>query len=511
MALLKFLFGASPTDWIRFVYFFVGIIVFVGIAEKTRSSLGWSPEVTRKLVHILTGILVFFTPFLFASGKPLVWMAVIFAVVNYLGVRTGRLKGMHDTQRRSYGTVYYPLAFLFLVITCWNRHKAILLLSMLILAVSDAAAAVVGENLKHPHEYRLGKDKKSFEGSSVMFATSFFLVFSLLPLIGYLDGHTVSPMTAAWIGLITAVVATTLEALSSGGSDNLSAPLGAAFVLSFMLRHSVQENLQLTIGLCLAFLVAVFSCRARFLTASGSVGTFLLATLVFGIGGWTWAVPILTFFLLSSLLSKIGKTRKVQLDAVFEKSSRRDIGQVLANGGLAGLTVVLYNYFPSPVWYFLYLGALAAVNSDTWATEIGVFSRTLPRSIKNFKKVSPGTSGGITPLGTFSALLGSFVIVLSGWLVAGPGFRLSILQPLFWIIAAGGFSASLVDSLLGATVQAQFRCPLCGKTTEKQSHCQSRETKHVSGFRGWNNDWVNGICSFSGIIFVWVGIRLLIR
>ena len=51
-------------------------------AEKTRATLGWSPEVNRKLVHILTGLLVFFTPFFFNSNKPLIWMAIIFIIVN---------------------------------------------------------------------------------------------------------------------------------------------------------------------------------------------------------------------------------------------------------------------------------------------------------------------------------------------------------------------------------------------------------------------------------------------
>ena len=506
MTILKFLFHAPTTDWIRFVCFFIGIILFIAVAEKTRTALGWSPEVNRKLVHVLTGVLVFFTPFFFVSNKPLIWMAVLFMAINYAGVKTGKLKGMHGTDRRSYGTVFYPMTFLFLVVTCWQSHKIILTISMLILALSDAAAAIVGENLKHPHEYRLGGEKKSLEGSSVMFLTSFLIVLILLPLVDHLDGRTVSWATAGWIGLATALVATAMEALSSGGSDNLSAPLGAAFVLSFMLNHQVQENIQFTIGLGLALLIALSSYRTRFLTASGSVGTFLLATLIFGIGGWTWAVPILTFFVLSNLLSKIGKTHKAQFGLMFEKSSRRDIGQVLANGAAAGLIMLLYNYFPNPIWYLFYLSALAAVNADTWATEIGVFSKIPPRSIKTFQKVPTGTSGGITPLGTTSALLGSFVIASSGWLAASPDFEFSILQTSFWIVVGAGFLASLVDSLLGATIQAQYRCPICKKTTEKKTHCQGNKTHLVSG-HGWlDNDWVNAFCSLSGVLFVWIGI-----
>jgi len=504
-AVLKFLFDASSADWIRFACFFAGIFLFIGIAEKTRSALGWSPEVNRKLVHIMTGVLIFFAPLFFVSNRPLVWMAVIFIAVNYLGVTTGKLKGMHDTQRRSYGTVYYPLTFLILVLVFWNGQKSVLILSILILALADAAAAIVGENLKHPHEYYLGNDKKSREGSLVMFLTSFFIVFILLPLVGFLDGHAVNWVTSAWIGLAAALVATALEALSIGGSDNLSAPLGAAFVLHFMLTHSVQANEQFTIGLGVALGVAVLSYRIRILTASGSVGTFLLATLIFGTGGWIWSLPILIFFVLSSVLSRVGRVHKAQFAPLFEKSSCRDIGQVLANGAAAGLVMLVYNFFPRPIFYWLFLGALAAVNADTWATEIGVFSKISPRLITTFQKVTPGTSGGITLLGTLSALLGSLAIALSGWIASPVHFHISLYGWSFWIVVAGGFLASLVDSLLGATLQAQYRCPVCNKITERKIHCQNRKTQFLSGKAWLHNDGVNFLCSLSGIVFVWIG------
>ncbi len=509
--ILEYLFSASTGDWIRFGGFFLGIVLFIAAAEKTRVALGWPPEVNRKLVHILTGVLIFFTPFFFQSNRPLIWMAVIFIVVNYMGVRSGKLKGMHDTQRRSYGTVFYPMTFLLLVMTCWQSHKAVLMLSMLILALADAAAAIMGENLKHPHEFYLGRDKKSWEGSTVMFITTFAIVFIGLPFVDYIDNLTVGWLLAGWIALITAVVATALEALSSSGSDNLTAPMGAAFVLSFMLVHPIVANIQLSIGLGLALLVALLSYRARFLTASGSVGTFLLATLIFGVGGWVWALPILTFFLISSLLSKIGKAHKIQFGLMFEKSSRRDIGQVLANGAVAGLIMVLYNYNPNPVWFVAYLGALAAVNSDTWATEIGVFSPIPPRSIRTLRQVPPGSSGGVTLLGLFSGLVGSAIIVLIGWLVASGALLLDMVGRTFWIIVTAGLLASIVDSVLGATLQAQYQCPSCHKITEKKVHCDGEHTQLVSG-RSWlNNDWVNFFCSSSGALFAWAGAKMFIK
>jgi len=510
MGFIQGLFDAPASDWLKFGGFFVGIFLFIFIAEKARSALGWPAEVNRKLVHIGTGLLIFFCAFLFESQIPLIWMALIFIMINYLGVRLGRLKGMHGTERHTYGTVYYPLTFLILVLTCWDHHKVILMLCMLILALADAAAAIVGENIKNPHEYSLGRDKKSLEGSLTMFLSTFLIVWILLPVIGHMDGRTVGWITAAWIGLLTALFTTALEALSSGGSDNLTAPLGAAFVLHYMLVHTPPDNLRLSIGMGLALMTAVLSFKARFLTGSGSVGVFLLASIIFGIGGWMWTVPILTFFILSSLLSKAGKVHKTSFELVFEKSSQRDFCQVLANGGLAGTFMICSLYFPNPAWYPVYLGALAAATADTWGTEVGVFSKSQPRSILNLKKVPTGTSGGVSVIGTLGAFTGASVVVVSGWIFETPYTMHPGNEILFWIMVFSGVTASLADSLLGATLQARYRCPVCEKLTERHIHCNGRITDHISGLKWMNNDWVNGFCSAIGAFLVWIGLQVFV-
>ncbi len=508
MHILQYLFQAPTTDWLRFGVFFVGIFIIIGLAERIRHSLGWPTEVTRKLIHILTGVLIFFTPYFFVSDRPLIWMAILFIVINSAGIKAGKLKGMHDTSRRSYGTVFYPITFLILVLTCWSGNKIILMLAMLILALSDAAAAIVGESLHHPHEYKLARDKKSIEGSVTMFLVTFLIVTLLLPVIDEIGGLTIGFQRAAWIGLVTASVATALEALSTGGSDNLTAPLGSAFIIAFMLGKPTVLVMQLTVGAGLALGVALFSIKSRFLSISGSVATFLLATVIFGIGGWSWAVPILVFFISSSLLSKIGKAHKAQYATLIEKSSQRDVSQVFANGGVAGVLVLLFHYFPDPIWYGLFLGSIAGVNADTWATEIGVFSKPGPRSITRGKPVPIGASGGVTLLGLVGATVGALIIPLSGWLVASDYFRLIINPTVIGIILAAGFLANIIDSLLGDIVQAQYQCSVCEKRTERKVHCKNQPTILVSGKPWLNNDLVNLFCASSGAILVWVGVQI---
>jgi uncharacterized membrane protein len=150
---------------------------------------------------------------------------------------------------------------------------------------------------------------------------------------------------------------------------------------------------------------------------------------------------------------------------------------------------------------------MASVNADTWATEIGVLSRKLPRRITDGAIVDKGTSGGVTVLGTFAALAGSIVIVLIGCL--SGVVRLSALE--FGVISLAGVFGSMVDSLLGATLQSIYYCPQCKKETERHPlHSCGNTTHHLRGWVWLNNDWVNLISSACGLIFAVVCWLLLI-
>ncbi len=248
-------------------------------------------------------------------------------------------------------------------------------------------------------------------------------------------------------------------------------------------------------------IVAAISYAARFLTRGGALAAFLLAVVIYGTGGWQWTLPIVAFFLLSSLLSKYGASRKAAFDQVFEKSSTRDGGQVLANGGVAGVIAICAGLFPLYDFYPLYLGALAAATADTWGTEIGVLTRGETFSVTSLKLIDPGTSGGVSKHGSIGGAVGAMLVALAGY----PWYT-ELRTTL--IVVAGGMMGSLVDSLLGATLQAQFRCVVCGKTTERRIHC-SRATELAGGLRWIGNDVVNGVCTFAGVLAVW-GLLLLV-
>jgi uncharacterized protein (TIGR00297 family) len=495
------LFEPVPTrDWLIIAGLFMGIVILIALSELLRRRMNWSEEFNRKLVHILVGMLMFFIPILLQTSLPMVLIATFFTISNFIALRKGLLKGMHGA-RHSYGTVYYPLSFLILVLLCWPNHVIIIIASMIVLALGDAAAAIVGESISHPREYVLIEDRKSLQGSLTMFLVSALVIFLILLFYPFLEStlNIDSPWIALWFALLVAAITTAAEALGSKGSDNLSVPLLTALVLYFLLNHHLPEIQQFTIGTILAGFAAIFSYRLRFLTASGAVATFLLAAIIFGFGGWKWTVPILAFFILSSLLSRVGRAVKSRYDLIFEKGSRRDYAQVLANGGVAGALMILYMFIEQPQIYYLYLAALAAATADTWATEIGTLARQQPRLITTFRSVSAGTSGGITRAGLSGALGGAFIIALTGWMFSNPWSYLILFS-----ITISGFFGSIVDSYLGATLQVQFSCPCCNNITEKKIHCGKNRTVPVSGLLWMNNDMVNFLNTVSGLFFLYI-------
>jgi uncharacterized protein (TIGR00297 family) len=239
-------------------------------------------------------------------------------------------------------------------------------------------------------------------------------------------------------------------------------------------------------ALILGAAIALFSLAVKLLSRSGSAATFALASLVFWLGGWQYTVPILAFFLLSSLLSQLGRTRKQRFAETFEKTSTRDAWQVLANGGVPAMALIANELIPGFPWYIVYLAAIASVTADTWATEVGVLSRSKPRFILNWNPVEHGTSGAISIPGTLGGLLGAAVIAATGALFAPLSADQIIL-----IVVIGGLG-NLTDSLLGASVQAIFECTVCGARTERANH-HGKPTRLVSGFRFIGNDAVNFI------------------
>jgi uncharacterized protein (TIGR00297 family) len=171
---------------------------------------------------------------------------------------------------------------------------------------------------------------------------------------------------------------------------------------------------------------------------------------------------------------------------------------VIANGGIAAVAALLGSW-PAAV------GAVAAAAADTWATEIGSFSPTDPHSITTGDPVPRGRSGGITPLGTMGGVCGAIAIAgLAG--VVAPRTSLGVSGTMLG--AAAGIIGMLSDSLLGATLQGSYTCPVCHAVTEQAGTCHA-PVLLTRGVPWLDNDAVNLAGSGVGALVGIVGWHLL--
>jgi uncharacterized protein (TIGR00297 family) len=258
--------------------------------------------------------------------------------------------------------------------------------------------------------------------------------------------------------------------------------------------------ISLSWGLLFSIIITFLAYRRGSLSRSGAVGALIVGTLIFGLGGWVWGIVLGVFFVSSSLLSHFKEREKAAVAEKFEKGHRRDIGQVMANGGLGALIAALSAVVPSDLWFFLFIGVMATVTADTWATELGTLSKAAPRLITTGRTVEVGTSGGVSPLGTSVSFVGGLLIGLTAGLLAPLAGMLpwAAVLPLALIGALSGAAGSLIDSLMGATIQQIYYCDTCRKETERKVHRCGTTTRPLRGWGWMNNDLVNLISSIGG-------------
>lgn len=264
--------------------------------------------------------------------------------------------------------------------------------------------------------------------------------------------------------------------------------------MNFLAAQSFDSALsRFFAGLVLSTLIALAARSTRTLSWSGVIAAVAVATAC-STAGWSWAWILIAFFVTSTALSKISEnTKRQRTSDVVEKGGERDAWQVFANGGVFGVLATLTLIWPERALMLAAAGAIASSTADTWSTEMGTLSRNLPRSILSMKRVAAGTSGGVTLLGTIAQIGGALFIAGIVSFFDWPSRSATA-------AIAGGIGGSLVDSLLGATVQEKRWCEHCHRGTERAVHTCGNATVHSSGFIWLGNDIVNFISSIAGAL-----------
>lgn len=224
-----------------------------------------------------------------------------------------------------------------------------------------------------------------------------------------------------------------------------------------------------------AVAVAAACWIARLLTWGGAIAAALVGGVIWEVGGWPWVAPLLTFFLSSSALGLLGRSRKAEMGV--EARPRRAV-QVLANGAPAAVCAGIYNFDPHPALAAAALASFAAANADTWATEVGALVGKRPFRILTLAPAPSGESGVVTLAGLFAAFVGAAAV--------GSTAPLLGLTKFIGAFSVIGFLACLLDSVLGDGLQAKY-------LRDDGSFTESPPGVRVGGWPWMTNEAVNFI------------------
>lgn len=226
------------------------IFLLLFIVAEILHRKGIKTETTRKFVHFGGAFVTIFFPIILTSHWTVLALAVGFGLIMVITKKLGLLKSVHNVERKSDGAIYHPIA----IYTCFLYSQILnqpifYVISILILAISDALAALVGKSYG-ANEYLVEVGtRKTIEGSVTFLLTSFLIVHLIL-LLTTQTGRVESVL----IALLISIIVTVFEGVSLKGADNLFIPLGTMFILSKNI-HPTVEGIYFQIFALIGFLI----------------------------------------------------------------------------------------------------------------------------------------------------------------------------------------------------------------------------------------------------------------
>ena len=180
-------------------------------------------ELSRKIVHIGTGAVVplaWFFEIPFVVALP---VAAVITVVTTINHQWRFIPAVEDVDRNSYGTIAYGIAITTLLLLFWPARADAVSAGVLVMALGDGLAGLIGRNVASPKWVLFGQTKSSV-------GTMTMAVVSGLVLIGLARWSGADLSLPAALGMVA--MATGLEQLSWSGLDNLSVPLSVGVLWS---------------------------------------------------------------------------------------------------------------------------------------------------------------------------------------------------------------------------------------------------------------------------------------
>jgi uncharacterized protein (TIGR00297 family) len=421
-------------------------------------------EVARKVLHMAMGLFALclrvLTPFQAA-------LCALLALLHnlYLFPLYGRkkLERPEETARGYTGMVGYPAVVLVLILVGWlsafpetpglppsatelgalhaRWGLATAAAAWGILALGDAFGALCGLLLRGPA--LPWNPRKTWTGTLGFFLTGTFSSFFLLRFV--LAGRASPPggESLAWaLCLLASFTAAVVESLPGQFDDNLTVPLAAWAVLSF-LPHGAPllqgaSYVHRTLGgapsgggaaafaalLVLHGLLSALAYRRGWVDGGGFLLGFAAGlSIALALGPRGYAL-LLLFYLLAHGSTFYGRAVKERRGIAEGDGGRRGVPSVFSKG----FAPALYAWLSPPAFG----AALAVYAADTVATEFGKTSKGRTFSLLRRRVVPAGTPGGVSLKGSAAGFATLLLMALAFALLLGPQSRFGAGNFLVW-------------------------------------------------------------------------------
>ncbi|RIB11258.1 integral membrane protein DUF92-domain-containing protein [Gigaspora rosea] len=274
--------------------------------------------------------------------------------------------------------------------------------------------------------------------------------------------------------------------------------------------------MHILITVIISLALAFHGLRKKSLAKSGALGAFLVGIITLSNDQLAFTVVLLVFYFTGSRLTKYKAERKKKLGEAYQEGGQRTAMQVACNALTGTIICIIHQYYyggqlkcllddhGSRLLFWMYIGHYSTCNGDTRIIDVlepqNYGSEKLLFCLyQHLMQVPPGTNGGVSPLGLLASVLGGFIIgasaVISIYFADGCN-RLYI--ELIPVASIAGLIGSIIDSILGATVQIS----LYSEKSRMISNSKTEETKLVSGYDLLDNNQVNFVSSLTTALLI---------
>jgi uncharacterized protein (TIGR00297 family) len=246
------------------------------------------------------------------------------------------------------------------------------------------------------------------------------------------------------LALVSSLSASLMESINA---RPLLILLTVSTTLAIFHVYALEAPLQhLAFAFAISFILSLLALKAKIADESGLMSATLIGLITIVYTDIRYFIVLLTFYILGSAITKYKYNLKLERGIAEQSGGARGFANVFSNSLPALFFAMNYGVFKSEIFVLAFVASISTALGDTMASEVG---KTADRVylITNFKRVEPGTSGGVSLIGEISALIGCFVVSLIAFALGLIGIEGMITATIL------GFIGVHVDSVLGATLE----------------------------------------------------------